>query len=129
MVVLRFSQIMYYGRGPTPPTNLSSCLVFSASERHRLQNRISELHQEKQQEAKNFRCKSYQLTTLSFSVDVYIRMYVYMSSTCVRMYVSSEPRYSYIPLGPYLETVCVVDRGLCYRDVLRLQCNYSGQRH
>jgi len=54
VVVLKLSQILHYGRGATPPTNLKQCLVFLASERQRLQRRISELHVEKQQEAKHF---------------------------------------------------------------------------
>ena len=54
MVVLKLSQVLHFGRGATPPPNLKPCLVFLATERQRLQRRISELHVEKQQETKHF---------------------------------------------------------------------------
>lgn len=55
IVVLKLHQILHYQPGGAPPTNVAQCLVFPASAREHLANRIGELVQEKQHEKKRYR--------------------------------------------------------------------------
>ena len=55
IVVLKLHQILHYQSGGLPPTNVAQCLVFPASAREHLANRIGELVQEKQQEKRRYR--------------------------------------------------------------------------
>ena len=55
IVVLRLHQILHYQTGGEPPVNVAQCLVFPASARDHLANRIGELVQEKQHEKRRYR--------------------------------------------------------------------------
>ena len=55
VVVLKLHQILHYQQGGAPPTNVAQCLVFPASAREHLANRIGELVHEKQHEKKRYR--------------------------------------------------------------------------
>lgn len=55
VVVLHLHQLLYYQYGGQPPANVTPCLVFPASARVRLAQRIGELAVEKQQEKKRYK--------------------------------------------------------------------------
>lgn len=55
VVLLKLHQILHYQAQGDPPTSVAQCLVFPASARDNLAQRIGELVQEKQHEKKRYR--------------------------------------------------------------------------
>ena len=55
VVLLKLHQILHYQPHGEPPTSVGQCLVFPASARENLAQRIGELVQEKQHEKKHYR--------------------------------------------------------------------------